>query len=208
MKTVTISLATLFCGYFFITHSNSNNHELKGDFNAYVNQMDKDNAIAYAPAKVDYDAFEKLVAEVKMHRQKRLVGLDEFLNMSKGENTIILDTRSDKMYEAKHVKGAVHLSFPDFTQNNLDDLIGDKNTRILIYCNNNFGGDELYLPTKTAGPVLTKVSNEPAKELTLALNIPTYINLYGYGFKNVYELAEFVDVKDSRIVFEGTAVRK
>ena len=38
----------------------------------------------------------------------------------------------------------------------------------------------------------------------MALNIPTYINLYGYGYKNVYELDELVNVGDPRIKFEGT----
>lgn len=34
----------------------------------------------------------------------------------------------------------------------------------------------------------------------------TYINLYGYGYRNVYELDELVNVKDPRIVFEGSVV--
>lgn len=42
----------------------------------------------------------------------------------------------------------------------------------------------------------------------MALNIPTYINLYGYGYRNVYELHELVDVKDPRIEFEGTIVEQ
>ena len=42
----------------------------------------------------------------------------------------------------------------------------------------------------------------------LALNIPTYINLYGYGYRNVYELNELVSVRDRRVEFEGTTVRK
>ncbi|HMU95988.1 MAG TPA: rhodanese-like domain-containing protein, partial [Elusimicrobiota bacterium] len=46
------------------------------------------------------------------------------------------------------------------------------------------------------------------KPVTLALNIPTYINLYGYGYRNVYELNELVDVKDPRIEFEGSLVKK
>jgi hypothetical protein len=46
-------------------------------------------------------------------------------------------------------------------------------------------------------------------QLTLALNIPTYINLYGYGYQNVYELNELVATFfDKRIEFEGTAVVK
>ncbi len=40
----------------------------------------------------------------------------------------------------------------------------------------------------------------------MALNIPTYINLYGYGYRNVYELHELVNVDDPRIAFEGSIV--
>ena len=46
------------------------------------------------------------------------------------------------------------------------------------------------------------------KQLTLALNIPTFINLYGYGYRNVYELADLVSVYNSKIEFEGTDVIK
>ena len=47
-----------------------------------------------------------------------------------------------------------------------------------------------------------------AKPLTLALNIPTFINLYGYGYRNIFELGELVNTNDPRIQFEGTAVEK
>ena len=40
----------------------------------------------------------------------------------------------------------------------------------------------------------------------MALNIPTYVNLYGYGYRNVYELHELVNVTDPRIEFEGSIV--
>ncbi len=46
------------------------------------------------------------------------------------------------------------------------------------------------------------------KEITLALNIPTFINLYGYGYKNVYELGDLVSVFMDPIKFEGTDVPK
>jgi hypothetical protein len=152
-------------------------------------------------AKVDYDAFEKLVSEVKSHRQARLITLDMFQKMSTEKNVVILDTRSDAMYKAKHVKGAIHLNFSDFTQNNLAKLIPDKNTKILIYCNNNFDNDDLFFPTKSYVPPTKK-----EKGYTLALNIPTYINLYGYGYKNVYELSELISVMNPKIQFEGTTI--
>lgn len=156
------------------------------------------------PSKVDYDAFEKLVKEVKDHRAERLVSVEKFNEMSKMNNVVILDTRSKAMYEAKHVKGAIHLNFSDFTQESLELLFPSKDVTILIYCNNNFENDLMYFPTKAYVPLSLENKNELG--ITMALNIPTYINLYGYGYKNVYELSELISIFDQRIELEGTAV--
>ena len=72
-----------------------------------------------------------------------------------------------------HIEGAIHLNFSDFTDEKLADVIPSKDTRILIYCNNNF--------TDNIAPVMLK-------RVELALNVPTFINLYGYGYENIYEL--------------------
>jgi len=154
-------------------------------------------------SKVDFDAYEALAKEVKEYRKNRLVSLSRFLFLSKEQNTIILDTRSTEMFNRKHVKGALHLNFADFTQDNLRQLIPDLNTRILIYCNNNFDNDQVRFATKSTRP--RSISQ---KEITLALNIPTFINLYGYGYKNVYELADLVSVFNKAIEFEGRDVLK
>jgi Rhodanese-like domain len=166
----------------------------------------------FKPALVDYDGFETLVKEVKTHRAKRLLNLDEFLAKSKESNTIILDARSKEMYDLKHVKGAIHLDFSDFTQARLDAIMmryAGTETNILIYCNNNFEDkkkpnlqDEAF-QTKAYRPRLIDNLSSSKSTLTLALNICTYLNLYGYGFKNVYELSELVDVSDPRIQFAG-----
>jgi len=37
------------------------------------------------------------------------------------------------------------------------------------------------------------------KSIRLALNIQTFINLHGYGYGNVYELAEAVDFNSPRV---------
>ncbi|TPW03683.1 MAG: hypothetical protein FD124_2905 [Alphaproteobacteria bacterium] len=37
------------------------------------------------------------------------------------------------------------------------------------------------------------------KSVRLALNIPTFINLYGYGYPNIYELADIVDFNDPAV---------
>lgn len=160
---------------------------------------------------VDFDRFLELANEVRDHREERLISMEEFNEMASEENTVILDTRSKRMYDLKHIKGAIHLTFADFTQLNLARLIPDTNTRILIYCNNNILDDEQFFPTKSLSPEerqtmhLRSLPNRPKEfPLTMALNVPTYINLYGYGYKNVYELADLISTLYPDIEFEGT----
>lgn len=154
-------------------------------------------------AKVDFDSYQKLVAEVNDHRQSRLIDLNTFLEMSKEDGVIILDARSERMYFSKHIKGAVNLNFSEFTQETLAELIPTTNTKILIYCNNNFEDDAVNFPTKMFIPDLNAIDSEP---LLLALNVPTYINLFGYGYRNIYELSELISVSDNRVEFAGNSV--
>jgi len=143
-------------------------------------------------AKVDYPGFVALAAEAETHRSQRLVDLDRFLAMAQEPDTLILDTRSAAAYQRKHFKNAVHLNFSDFTAEKLAQVIPSKNTRILIYCNNNLEDDP---------------ENFPAKSLPLALNIPTFINLYGYGYTNIYELSSLLSVHDPKLLFAGSATK-
>ena len=163
----------------------------------------------YPKALVDYDDFKNLVIELEKQRAGHLISLDAFLKMSQEKNTVIFDTRSDYRFNRKHLKGAIHLDFTDFTQENLLKLIPDTTTKILIYCNNNFDGDQIDFASKVARPeknMETQILSN-RKPIMLALNIPTHINLYGYGYKNIYELDELVNVNDTRIKFEGTVVK-
>lgn len=155
-------------------------------------------------AKVSYPDFERLVSEVKAYREAHLISLEKFLELSKTENTIILDTRSKEMYEKKHIKEAIHLNFSDFSQGNLQQIIPGLDTTILIYCNNNFLDDQIHFTSKV---VLPKSIDSNPNEVSLALNIPTYINLYGYGYKNVYELSQLISVFNNDVTFEGTSIK-
>ena len=105
----------------------------------------------------------------------------------------MLDARSRQKYDLLHVKGAVNLSFPDITVESLKRTIPDKSTRVLIYCNNNFFNEEQAFPTKMA---------------TASLNLSTYIALYTYGYRNIYELGPRLDPKLSKLPFESNAARR
>lgn len=199
MKKITIINLVFLCLTSYAVHSQTD----KSATNSTTQQQ-------YPKALVDYDDFKNLVAEVEKERVNHLVSFDAFLKMSKENNTVILDTRSDFRFKRKHLKGAIHIDFTDFTQENLAKLIPDPNTRILIYCNNNFNGDQINFASKMALPKISTPESQilsNRKPIMLALNIPTHINLYGYGYKNVYELDELVNVNDARVKFEGTKVK-
>lgn len=174
---------------------------------------------SYEKALVSMDDYETLISELKEHRENNLISLDRLLEMQKDDNTIILDSRSRHLFDYKHVSGAINLPFTEFTMLNLRIVIPDTNTRIIIYCNNNFINDHIAFDSKVA-PINTKRKSrsrvkglipvgfeDPNKDsIMLALNIPTYINLYGYGYENVYELDELVDINDERLTLKGTGV--
>jgi rhodanese-related sulfurtransferase len=168
----------------------------------------------YPKAKVSFHDFKGIVAEVETHRASRLVDLNTFLKMSKEPEAIILDSRSTFRFERIHVKGARHLAFTDYTQDNLQKVIPSFETKILIYCNNNFDGNQKDFASKIAlsrpkpGTAVATQFAAQAKPIMMALNIPTYVNLYGYGYRNVYELNELVNVNDPRIAFEGSIVEQ
>ena len=134
------------------------------------------------------DGYLRVAHEAAIYRQARRVSEEEFIRMSSEPGTIILDARSAAKYGQLHVKGAINLPFPDIAVQSLRDTIPDQSTRILIYCNNNFEHAEAPFPPKAP---------------RAALNLSTFIALYGYGYRNVYELAPLVDIKESKLEFEG-----
>lgn len=134
--------------------------------------------------QVDFAGFNNLSQEVYAYRVNRLVNFAQFQKMAHEPNTIILDARSADAYRQGHIDGAINLSLTDFTAPALAATLKNSNVRILIYCNNNFENN--------APPVVLK-------SVQLALNIQTFINLYGYGYKNVYELADVVNFNDPKV---------
>lgn len=135
---------------------------------------------------IDMDAYVRSVKEVANHRETRRLTEDDFIKMSAEEGTIVLDARSKDMFNLMHIEGAINLSFPDIAIESLKKTLPDKEARILIYCNNNFKNEERAFPRKAE---------------IASLNISTYIALYNYGYRNVYELGPQIDPAKSKIVF-------
>ena len=152
-------------------------------------QQQQQQRVPANPA-IDMEGYLRVAREAAKLRESRRLTEDDFLAMSREPGTIVLDARSREKYDELHVKGAISLSFPDIAIASLARVIPDKTTRVLIYCNNNFSNAE--------GPF-------PSKLPSASLNLSTFVALYNYGYRNVWELGPLVDLEASKLEFEGTA---
>ena len=143
--------------------------------------------------QIDYDGFARTVEQVRQLRAARRVSEGEFLRLAALPGTVILDARSERLFRMRHVASAVNLSFPEFTEATLAAVIPSRETRVLIYCNNNFVG----LP-----------ESMPAKAIASALNVSTFVSLYAYGYRNVYELGPALDPATARLRFAGEEIAR
>jgi hypothetical protein len=141
---------------------------------------------------IDIAAYLRVATEAAAHRESHRLTEDDFIRISRQPGVIVLDARSKARFDELHVAGALNLAFPDISIGSLRRMIPDRRTTVLIYCNNNFSGAE--------GPFASKLPSA-------SLNISTYIALYNYGYRNVYELGPQVDLRASRLTFAGTSAR-
>lgn len=143
--------------------------------------------------QIDFPGFVAMAAAVQDVRATRLLDHRAFQAMAVAPGVLLFDARSAQAFAQGHIDGAINLPLPDFTAQSLRAIIGSNADRpILIYCNNNF--------MNNVAPVVRKM-------VTLALNIQTMINLHGYGYSNIYELGEVVDLSEPQVRWvEGQTV--
>jgi rhodanese-related sulfurtransferase len=139
---------------------------------------------------IDMRGFLQDAEEAAERRELRRLTEEEFLAMSREPGTIVLDARSRDKFDERHIEGAVSLPFTDFTAAALERVIPTKETRILIYCNNNFENDESAFATKS---------------IRASLNLSTWVSLHSYGYRNVYELGPRLDVNETKLALVSAA---
>ncbi len=138
---------------------------------------------------IDHAGFLKHAEQVFQLRKERRLTEDQFLEMARDPEVVVLDCRSAGMYKLLHIDGAKNLNFSDITADSLAEVIPTKSTKVVIYCNNNFRNAEVAFASKI--PVTS-------------LNVHSWNTLHGYGYENVHELGPLLDVNTTKIQFAGT----
>ena len=140
---------------------------------------------------IDYREFQKIVADSASERESHRLTESQFIAAMADKSAVLLDARTASKFDLRHIRGAVSLPFTDFTAETLAKIIPAKDTKILIYCNNNFLGSPISLASKAP---------------SASLNISTYTSLRAYGYTNIYELGPLLDVRSTAIPFAGKEV--
>ena len=137
---------------------------------------------------VSFGAFEKAATEARKVRATRRVTEEQFLEMAADPNTIILDTRSVcKVRDVAREGGGAPELLRHHGPTALEkDDPGNKETRILIYCNNNFD-------KRTEGLPLEDCQGSGAEPSDLR------DALLATDTENIYELGPLLDVKKTKI---------
>ncbi|HXF10012.1 MAG TPA: rhodanese-like domain-containing protein [Desulfuromonadaceae bacterium] len=141
---------------------------------------------------IDYPGFQKIVAESAAEREAHRLTETQFIDAMTNPAVILLDARTASRYGQLHIRGAINLPFTEFTAGSLAGVIPTKTTPILIYCNNNFLGSPEAFASKVA---------------SASLNLSTYTSLRSYGYSNIFELGPLLDIKTTKIPFEGSEVK-
>lgn len=141
-------------------------------------------AMAQRNPQIDYRTFRQLTIEVEPYRAQRLLSWTDFVAAAREPDVLILDARSADQFAEGHIEGAINVPLPEFSVERLAEVIGRTDRPILIYCNNNFRNNR--------PPVVLK-------SFPVALNIPTFIHLYAYGYRNIRELDDVMDFNDPRV---------
>jgi rhodanese-related sulfurtransferase len=133
---------------------------------------------------IDYPGFRRVVERMAEQRDERRLNESEFIAAMDLPGTVVLDARSPTAFARRHVRGAINLPLTDFHTASLAAAIPSKRTPLLIYCNNNFSGDDHAFPAQVA---------------RAALSLSTWTTLRAYGYCNLFELAGRHDVRRTRI---------
>ncbi|MDC7994239.1 rhodanese-like domain-containing protein [Altibacter sp. HG106] len=72
-------------------------------------------------------------------------------------NRVVLDTRERNEYEVSHIQNATFVGFSDFSEAEIDSILPNKETPIVVYCSLGIRSEEIAEKLKKAG--YTQVEN-------------------------------------------------
>ncbi len=83
--------------------------------------------------------FHEEAVRLEADRAKHTLKLDGLLKeLKSSEKKVIIDLRGEDAYQKEHITDAINIPMEKLTEDYLAKVIPDKNTKIIIYCDNTF----------------------------------------------------------------------
>ena len=79
--------------------------------------------------QIDYDGYRALIEEVQPYRRARLIDWDAFVAAAAEPGVLILDARSAEQFAAGHIRGAVNVPLPEFSEERLAEVTAARTAR-------------------------------------------------------------------------------
>ncbi len=171
--------------------------------------LSADDSISTSTA-CDSSSYLEFAKCAEFLRERNQIDEATLTNELREGNAILLDARGKEAYDALHIDGSVNLPYTSFSASNLAHIIPDKDARIIIYCRNNFRlsgtDDPEQVPPQSFESFKAEFEDiEFRKGASVGLNVPTFITLYAYGYRNVYELSSVFDPANTSLPITGTS---
>lgn len=96
------------------------------------------SSLASEPQKITgaevYSAPEFFEKAASLDYEKMSISLEKFLELHGQDGVVVIDLRSAASFDKGHVDGAVHLSAADITKADIEKIVPDTGTQIVLYC--------------------------------------------------------------------------
>lgn len=127
--------------------------------------------------------------------QEHRLSEDAFIRLSREPGTVVLDVSDGETYRLLHVAGARHLTWQELADADaVGKVLPDRETRILIYENNNYRTVRRRFETHQSMAAEFSEERRSSGE-----NVAVCRALQRHGYRHIYELAPYVRIDRSQL---------
>ena len=138
----------------------------------------KDGGVKEIPPR---EFFENAAAAVKSGRLTATTS-EQLLAWQKTGSVVLIDLRNEKSFKLRHLKGAVNVPLSELTEEKLKAVIPEKNSQVVVYCDNNFNPTRMIAATTMGAPAIQQLGYSKVSTLE-----PLWVRPKGHPLEMVEE---------------------
>lgn len=97
-----------------------------------------------------YETFHEMADAMAKKFDAPIISAEQLDKLINTENIVLIDSREREEFLISHIKGAINMSYKDFSINHLPKIIS-KNTKIIVYCSVGYRSGDIAARMKKNG---------------------------------------------------------